>query len=334
MDYNAKRFIMADKVTGDNIYKYLIYFEDYYDKMNDIKRKRRNTMEFFHELKDIDIDLTDAIAGHSADETIAYKEVEGEPIYLGYYFPKNYDRSKKYQTFVFIHGGGWASHKIFDEQPHWQGDHLGYLARYYADKGLLCVSIDYRLLKELGQAAGYELVDCYEDCCDAMDYVLEHADEYGVDINHMYLLGESAGGHLAGGVATFHYDRRYEIERVFLINPITDLYDNAWNKRVPKESAHAKLADLSLDERANFLSPLYQVDEQIGDVILIHGEADTCVNPEHSKSFHRRMQELSKACDLHIIANTQHAFLLAEYTSNITACKMGVDIINQYLKIQ
>lgn len=34
-----KRSIMTDKVTGDNIYKALIYFEDFYDKMNDSERR-------------------------------------------------------------------------------------------------------------------------------------------------------------------------------------------------------------------------------------------------------------------------------------------------------
>ena len=42
----------------------------------------------FHEIKEIDIDLTDAISRHSADECVVYKTVNGEPIYLGYYFPK------------------------------------------------------------------------------------------------------------------------------------------------------------------------------------------------------------------------------------------------------
>ena len=38
-----------------------------------------------HELKDRDLDLSDAISRHSADKTVAYKTVFGEPIYLGYY---------------------------------------------------------------------------------------------------------------------------------------------------------------------------------------------------------------------------------------------------------
>ena len=31
--------IMADKETGDNIYKALVYFENFYDKMNDSERR-------------------------------------------------------------------------------------------------------------------------------------------------------------------------------------------------------------------------------------------------------------------------------------------------------
>lgn len=284
----------------------------------------------FHELKEIDIDLTDAISRHSADEGVVYKTVNGEPIYLGYYFPKNYDKQKKYPTFLFIHGGGWCSHTIFEEQPHWQGDYLGYLARYYADKGMICVSIDYRLAVDCGQNDGYGIIDCYEDCCDAVDYVLGHADAYGVNIENMYLLGESAGGHLAGAVTTFHYDRKYSFQKVILVNAITHLEDD-WKDRVPVNTTHPKLADLSFAERAAFLAPLYQISDETGDVVLIHGESDTVVNREHSVKFYDRMKELGKNCELHTVRNTNHAFLLAEYTPNIMACKVGINIINNHL---
>lgn len=288
-------------------------------------------MKFFHELKNNEIHLAKAIDGHSADKSIIYKKVDGEPIYLGYYFPKNYDRMRKYPMFVFIHGGGWASHKIFDDQTHWQGDYLGYLARYYADRGFLCVSIDYRLIKDNGQTAGYELIDSYEDCCDAIDYIQQHADEYGADIHNMYLLGESAGGHLAGAVAAFHYDRCYSFEKVFLVNAITEL-DEKWNRSVPKQSAHSRLAALDFDECAKFLSPIYHVDHRMGEVVLIHGEADTCVSLKHSEKFYHRMCELSKKCELHVIEKTNHAFLLAEYTKEIVACKVAIEIINKSLE--
>lgn len=291
----------------------------------------KELMIYSHKLEDAKIELTDAILGHSADESVIYKTVEGEPIYLGYFFPKDYERKKKYPTFLFIHGGGWASHKIFEEQPHWQGDYLGFLARYYADKGFLGVSIDYRLIKDSGQMPGYGLIESYEDCCDAVDYVLAHAKQYGVDQENMYLLGESSGGHLAGAVATFHYDRCYSFKKVFLINAITDLNDRVWNKTVPRESVHEKLSCLSFEERTKFLSPLYQLDERLGEVVLIHGKSDSVVSSEHSEKFYHRLHLLSKKCELHMIENTNHAFLLAEYTRELCACRLGIQIIDNSL---
>ena len=289
-------------------------------------------MKFEHNLENVNIDLEGSIARHSADECAVYKRVAGEPLYLGYYFPKDYDKKKKYPLFIFIHGGGWESHQIFADQKHWQGDYLGYLARYYADKGMICVSLDYRCIREQGQIAGYELIDCYEDCCDAVDYVLTRAEEYGIDRETIYLLGESAGGHLAGAVGTFHYERRYHFKKIFLINAVTDLLDEKWSSRVPRITEHKKLKELDMEQRAMFLSPLYQMDVSTSPTILLHGGADTIVSPEHSVKFYRRMCELSKTCDIHMIKNTDHAFLLAEFTKEIQACKMGISIIDKYLE--
>ena len=86
-------------------------------------------------------------------------------------------------TIFFIHGGGWSSRMIFNDQEEWAGDHLGYLARYYADKGYIGVSIDYRLLQDMGQKERFQLIDLYDDCRDALDYVLERAGVYGIDMS-------------------------------------------------------------------------------------------------------------------------------------------------------
>ena len=287
-----------------------------------------------HKLKKNEINVTQAIKQHSADKTIVYKTVFDEPIYLGYYLPKDYEKNRSNPLIVFVHGGGWSSHKIFEDQDHWQGDYLGYLARYYADKGYVCVSIDYRLVRDGGQAVNYGIIECYEDCCDALDYVITHASEYRIDVQKMYLLGESAGGHLAGALATFHYNRCYSFNKVFLVNPITH-FEDGWKAMVPMDSSHQKVTELSVEERARFLSPLYQVKKDIGEIVLIHGEDDTTVNPEHSFKFYNRMMEIGSRCELHLIEKTRHAFLLAEYyKEGMEACKIAISIINQSLGLK
>lgn len=102
----------------------------------------------YYSIEEKELDLSHAISFHSADVTVAYKEVAGNPVYLGYYLPTDFDQKNKYPLFVFVHGGGWSSHMIFSDQSQWQGDYLGYLARYYADKGFVCVSMDYRLARD------------------------------------------------------------------------------------------------------------------------------------------------------------------------------------------
>lgn len=279
----------------------------------------------------ITIDISSLINRHSADRIIEYKQVDNIPIYLGIYFPAQCITEKKYPLCVFIHGGSWTSHKIFDDQTCWQGDYLGYLARYYADRGYVCVSIDYRLAKRNGQSERYGILNCYEDCCDAVDYVLSHKDEYAIDTEKMYLLGESAGGWLAGGLASFHYDRKYKFCKTFLINPITHMYDT-WGKYVPLESGHSVLQKMTFEERKRFLSPLEQISQDIGTCVVLHGMQDRTVNPEHSLRFYKRMQSMGKSCELHLIEKTEHAFLLAEYyDKGLEACKTAINILNQTL---
>ncbi len=290
-------------------------------------------MKYDHPIQTTDVDFTPAVARHSADQCVVYKTVEGSPLYLGYYFPQAHNKSHRRPAFVFIHGGSWSGKMIFPGQPHWQGDYLGYLARYYADRGFVCISIDYRLVRNCGQTAGYELLDSYGDCCDALDYILSHAGEYGIDPGRINLLGESAGGHLAGAVATFRYDRSYTFQNVFLINPITDLNDPKWMPYVPAESMHPHLRGLSMPEKIAFLSPLSQANASTSPTVILHGSADISVDPNHAQAFYEKMCALSNTCDLHILEQTHHAFLVPEYSSEHAACRLAISIISSYMQV-
>ena len=281
-------------------------------------------MIFNHILEEKALDLSRYIENHSADEIVAYKMVDREPITLGLFLPSQYHSNSNYPTIFFIHGGGWTSHQIFADQKEWQGDHLGYLARYYVDKGYIGISIDYRLLQDMGQKENYQLADLYADCVDAVDYVLDRSNEYRIDMEKVYILGESAGGHLAGLITTKYKREGFRFYTSFLVNPLTDLVNDAeWGKRVPVSIRH--------EEYAKELSPLYNIDSDTCPVILLHGKNDTVVNPTHSKVFFEKMCEFGRYCELHYIEETGHAFLLAEYTKNIMACKIGISILDGIL---
>lgn len=286
-------------------------------------------MKKIHCLQDTEIDFSNCILNHSGDETVFYKEVEGVKLPLSFYYPPNYHADKRYPVFVFIHGGGWNSHKIFQEQHGWQGDYLGFLARYYAEKGFVAVSIDYRLLEEKGQKEHYQLIDLCKDCEDAVSYLVAHSENYGLDFNHSVVLGESAGGYLAAALATFAYEERPVFSHAILVNAITDLFDSHWKEYVPQ----TQKTNL---EKAYMLSPLYRISSVMPKTLLIHGMEDSVVRPRHSQSFYDEMMLHNKECELHWIEETNHAFLLVEYmleqNKTLAATSVSVKIIDKWLE--
>ena len=107
---------------------------------------------------------------------------------LDLYLPKQRNRPP---LVMFVHGGTWMggskdSHK-----------HVG---RALAAAGLAAAVINYRLFPFA------RWPDFAEDGAAAFAWLLDHADQYGFDADRMFLMGHSAGGHIAAALA---YDQRW-----------------------------------------------------------------------------------------------------------------------------
>ena len=95
--------------------------------------------------------------------------------------------AKNQPVVVYIHGGGW---RIGDKA------HVAQKPLAFSQRGFVLVSIDYRL----HPAADFR--DQASDIAHALRYVVEHAAEFGGDPAKIFLMGHSAGAHLAALVAT------------------------------------------------------------------------------------------------------------------------------------
>jgi len=119
---------------------------------------------------------------------LSYAEPKSERQTLDVYQPSH---AKERPVVFWIHGGGWkkGSKEGVQLKP-----------RAFTEHGFVFVSTNYRLLPEVS------IQEMAGDIAKAIRWTHEHAKEFGGDPNAIYVLGHSAGAHLAALVCT---DDRY-----------------------------------------------------------------------------------------------------------------------------
>ncbi|GLX68784.1 alpha/beta hydrolase [Paenibacillus glycanilyticus] len=103
------------------------------------------------------------------------------------YYPRKSMRKANKPCLIYIHGGGWIGGTVFAvENP----------CRLIAELADAVVfNIDYSLAPERKFPHGFN------DCFNAVQYIYEHAEAYGIDRNRIVVGGDSAGGNLSAAVA-------------------------------------------------------------------------------------------------------------------------------------
>lgn len=122
---------------------------------------------------------------------------------------------------VNFHGGGWVQGN--PEQSAWMASRIAVRNR------VVVVSPSYRLAPDAPFPAGVD------DSWDAVRWVVEHADELGINPSRIAVMGDSAGGNLAAVVSLLARDAGGpEIRAQVLIYPGVEMYD-----RWPSEDRNA-----------------------------------------------------------------------------------------------
>ncbi|MFY0631553.1 MAG: alpha/beta hydrolase [Flavobacteriaceae bacterium] len=117
-----------------------------------------------------------------------YKKIDNIELEAHIFYPKNHSKTNQSPAYVFFHGGGWAV-----GVPEW-----GYTnCKRYQEKGMVAISIEYRLL----DIHGSNIIDCIKDVNSAILWVRQQAKQLGIDPGKIVAAGFSAGGHLATSAA-------------------------------------------------------------------------------------------------------------------------------------
>ena len=185
---------------------------------------------------------------------------------------------------VFVHGGGWRG-----------GDKGGGLWRSlpieYAQKGYVCITVNYRLTDEAPFPA------CLEDVKCAVRWFRAHAKEYHLDPERIGAYGNSAGAHLVSMLGLVDRDEGLEgngpyrsqsslVQAVCSSAVPADFSD--WHVPIKGQRALEPLLagpEDSLTERARRASPIHYVSSKAPPFLVLHGTSDTVVNIRQADRF-------------------------------------------------
>lgn len=118
-------------------------------------------------------------------EDAVYGRVHGAGLLCDIAYPES---KEPLPAIISVHGGRWVGgHKK---------DASTIKVEQWAGFGFFAMSIDYRLKGATPAPA------CYQDFQCAIRYVHAHAEKYNIDTKRIFLMGQSAGGHMVSLAAT------------------------------------------------------------------------------------------------------------------------------------
>ncbi len=120
---------------------------------------------------------------------------------LDVYRPKS-RKGDKLPVIVSVHGGGW----VYGDKERYQ-----YYCMSLAQHGFAVVNFTYRLAPE------HKYPAAIEDTNTVFKWVLENADEYDFDTDHIFGVGDSAGAHQLGLYTAMCTNREYAAEYDFMV---------------------------------------------------------------------------------------------------------------------
>jgi len=215
----------------------------------------------------------------------------------------------KLPAVVCIHGGGWSKGS--------RANHA-HVARAISSQGFVTATISYRLSGEASFPAQIH------DCKAAVRFLRAHADELGIDSNHIGAIGLSAGGHLTALLATTGNVKSLEgnggnpefsstIQAAMPMGAQTDLLsERVRNVAASKETGNIWRQFLGgtqqeQPEAYKLASPIEHLTANAPPIWFITGELDDAST--HATMFRNKMEQLNNESGLTIIEGAPHGFL-------------------------
>lgn len=217
---------------------------------------------------------------------------------LDIYIPEKKTSEK---AIVICPGGGYS-----DRAPHEGKDYAEFLNSH----GITAFVCQYRVHPH---KFPLPLLDARR----AIRYVRFHAEEFGIGKDKVYIMGSSAGGHLAAMTSTYHkpidFEGMDEIDEQdhkpngqILCYPVIML-----RGKHAHQGSGMQLLGNRLEEMGDALSPDMIADETTPKAFIWHAFDDVSVDVENSMQYVARLREMKVSTEFHIYPYGGHGQGLA-----------------------
>jgi len=192
---------------------------------------------------------------------------------LDVYLPKNPAPNAK--VIIFFYGGSWRGGSKTDYR---------FVAKALTSRGFIIVLPDYRLYPTV------LFPKFVEDGAASVRWVHDHISSYGGDTNHLYLMGHSAGSHIAALLTLdAHYLKSVGLDQNTIRATATlsgpyDFIPNPWDRPVFGLSTN----DTYIDPK---IEPITYVDGKAPPMLLVQGLRDKIVSPSNAVNLSNRIRQ-------------------------------------------
>lgn len=234
-------------------------------------------------------ETTPLISENIEMEEFIYDKENNLKIYC--FRPSDYDPKNEYPAIVIFHGGGWSM-----GEASWGFSN----AKYYAKKGVVAFSVQYRLQDLENSVTPYESV---LDAQTAIRWIRKNKGQFSINGNQVASYGWSAGGHLAACAAVFNN-----------LNSPDEKISSAPNLLILKSPALSLLRYPNFQKRlldkinVKDLSPAEFVSETTPPTLIVIGKDDTVTPLSGLMVFKTNMTKFNNECKLVIYDGVGHLF--------------------------
>lgn len=208
-------------------------------------------------------------------------------------------------TAVMLIPGGGYGFLAFDNEGEEQ-------ARWLTARGVTCFILTYRLP---GEGWRDRALVPLQDAQRGLRLIRSNAARFGIDAKRVAVLGFSAGGHLAGSLATRHAERTYQPvdasdrlsarpDLAGLIYPVVSL-----SEPFTHTGSRDNLLGTPSDESARRAASVERhVDAQTAPVFLVHASDDGTVPIANSLAMYQALLAAQRPAELHAFDKGGHGF--------------------------